>query len=37
MTETRLCKICGGELEEGNTSDICYSDQALVSNMNMYN
>jgi hypothetical protein len=32
MTE---CKICHGELEEGNPTNICYSCQAIMSNMNM--
>jgi hypothetical protein len=33
--ETRRCKICGGEIEPDNPTDICYSDQAIISNMNL--
>ena len=32
---TRYCKICGGDIEEDNPTDICYSCQSIMSNMNM--
>ena len=32
---TGQCKICSGELEEGNPTYICYSCQSIMANMNM--
>ena len=35
MTEIKYCKICGSELEANNPTDICYSCQSVMANMNM--
>jgi Zn finger protein HypA/HybF involved in hydrogenase expression len=35
MNEIRSCKICGGEIESENPTDICYSCQSIMANMNM--
>ncbi len=37
MNKELHCKICGSEVEENNPTDICYSCQSIMSNMNMYN
>ncbi len=35
MNEERFCKICGGLLEDDNPTDICYSCQCIMANMNL--
>jgi len=34
MNEVRFCKICSGVIEEDNPTDICYSCQSIMNNMN---
>jgi len=33
--ESMKCKICSGEIEEDNTTEICYSCQSIMINQNM--
>ena len=35
MNEVRYCEICSGELEDSNPTDICYSCQSIITNMNL--
>jgi Zn finger protein HypA/HybF involved in hydrogenase expression len=35
MNKELKCKICGDFIEEDNPTDICYSCQSIMSNMNL--